>query len=237
MLWVLFGVGCLCIVVDGAAVAIKSVETDQGWLIMAAAAVLILASQLDRVTELSFAGATAKLQEKLAEADATLGEARELLEALSKTVLTDLIANDFAVGMPTRNRFDLHDEILGSLRSMGLSRAQLENVDRDWRRGVALLFTRLFDLMLNNRLDEDPRSGAERHALAAELRDLADIRDNWMVGTPNQYRSFFRNHDLLSEEIGGWISDFEHYNRTGDLRRRDQFIDLVSDRARARGAG
>lgn len=226
-----WGAACFGVVLDAILVATNTIKTEQGWLVLAAAGVLALASQIDRLTELSGLGVSAKLREKIAEADATIQDAREIFATLSRAILTDLIAGDFMSGMGTQRRLDLHDEVMRELRDAKLTRSQLERAEAGWKGGMEMMFNRLFRRLLDERLAASAMPKEDQGKVSAEFRKLLDF-DQWMAGSPTDYRQLFERAGLLDAEVLGWVSDFQHYRDTAELRRRDAFLELVYWRER-----
>lgn len=103
-----------------ASVAFGWITTDRGWLLLAASGIALVASQLDRITEISAGGATAKLQQKIQEAD----EAVEHVRALAATLAQPTMKMAVRLGrwdsqLSKRETYDFRLKIEATLKELG----------------------------------------------------------------------------------------------------------------------
>ncbi len=208
-------------------------DAKQAGVVLAASVFLLLASRLDQITAFSFAGAEAKLDRKVAEADATLNELREAMTTFAQAMLTSSMANEFMDGLPTRRRFDYHDQVMDSLRDLKLTSTQLAKAESGWRQGVAILYHRLFANVVAHQLKSSDKPNQERSAIVDKLHKLGDF-STWTSPSPAVVRDFLKKEGVYNAELEQWLEDYEHFLTTGELRRRDSFLYETSERPYAR---
>jgi hypothetical protein len=152
---------------------------------------------------------------------------------MSYALLATMIGADFMGGMSTRQRLDIHDEMMRDLRAMGLKESQLQDADRGWRQGMNVLFGRLFGELFDEKAAAKGITGSDRNKLATEINSFVRIAE-WQIAPVSDYRDFFKRADTYDAVIEGWFEEFEHFKATGELRCREDFLELVSERQRRR---
>jgi hypothetical protein len=229
--WSLVTLGIGGIIATAVSVLWFKLDAKQAGVVLAASALLLVASQIHRVTALSFGGAEAKLDQKVAEADATLNELREAMATFSQAMLTVSMANEFMDGLPTRKRFEQHDLVMASLRDLKLTSAQLSKADSGWRQGLAIMYHRLFANVVTHQLASSENSNQERSAIVSRLHKLGDF-NTWTSPSPAVLRDFLKKEGVYNAELEQWLEDY--FLTTGELRRRDSFVYEASERPRAK---
>jgi hypothetical protein len=230
--WFLVALGVVGIVAAAASVLWFKRDWKQGAVVLAASALLLLASRLDHITALSFAGAEARLDRKVEEADEALKELKEAMAAFSNAVLTVSIANDFFDGISTRKRFELYDQVMVSLRDFDLSDAQLKTAERGWQQGVAILYHRVLGNVMQEQLASSDRSKDEQREMVRRLWELGDFK-TWTSPSAGEFRDFFKREGVLSPELELWLADYENFLASGEVRRRDSFLYEASEKQRS----
>jgi hypothetical protein len=144
--------------------------------------------RLDDIAELTFGPLKTRMRETVNEANATLSQLREVATVTSRLALTELIAGQFMGGMRPARAFALKDEVLASLHRLGPSQDQLQRVEAEWRKGVAILFHRTIreSILADERLEN-----ADRHRIADALQDTLNFAE-WITASPDEMRSLFR---------------------------------------------
>jgi hypothetical protein len=188
------------------------------------ALIFLIVGRFDEVVEISLGPLKARMRETIEEAAATLDQLRGVGVAVSRVVVTDLMAGSFIGGMDNERRFQLHDEVMKSLDDIGASPEQKAAVEAEWRKGVSIIYERAIghtleeqrgNILSNERYDE----------LARGFNALRDF-EIWRAATPEEIESFFKGKGYApSEKANSWLADYRHYLRTGEIRNRSEFLE------------
>jgi hypothetical protein len=112
--------GFVGVVTAAVAVAFVWIDTDQGWLLLAASGIALAASQLERITEISAGGASAKLQEKIREADEAVEHVRALAATLVRPTMKMAVRlGRWDSGLSRQETHELKVQVENTLRALG----------------------------------------------------------------------------------------------------------------------
>lgn len=181
---------------------------------------LLFFIRFEDIAEISLGPLRAKMKEQIEESAATVEQLRSLASAISRGVLTDLMAGQFFDGMTLRQRLDLHESIINELRSLGVSESQINEAETNWRKGIGVIYHRIIRQHLQkNQIDE----GVDRNKLLADFQDLLEFSE-WDAPSPERIRSWLGKRGIRpSEELNQWIGDYEMFIETNTIPRRREF--------------
>lgn len=217
IIWTLLVPVCISIFLERAAAS---------WIALVSGAFVVFVSRLEDVAELSLGPLRAKLHAKIEEANATIEQLRHVALTAAEATLTDLMAGSFAGGITGAKRFEVHDKVIASLQQIGADVAQIEEAKSDWNKGISLIYHRAIKDAVGRRIEPskiNPAATDEMRQAEKKLQDLLDF-ENWTVPTPSQIQEIVEELDVGSEEVSEWIDDFRHFLKTGEIRRRDEFV-------------
>jgi len=173
-------------------------------------------------------GIKAKMKEQIREADATIKQLREISAVSSEATLTNLMAGSFMGGMKSEKRFELHDKIIDSLKKIGANQDQINEIESDWKKGITIIYHRIIQDTVEQRKNPNQinaEAPEEARKAGHEIEELLDFK-NWVAPTPQQIKSVLEKYNIKSPEAEEWISDYDHFLKTGEIRNKEKFIQL-----------
>jgi hypothetical protein len=204
--------GILMIVLGVPAFVVVEKNTS-AFVILIAGFIAVLVGRLNLVEELSLGPLRTRLRASIDEANATLRQLRAVALGLAEASLTDLMAGNFFDNMSLRQRLDTHDVITSALLDLGLSQSEVQKASANWNKGIALTYWRAIRTSFPETLAP---------AIRLAYNALAKF-DEWRAPTPDELEAFVEESNLETPEIAAWISDYRHFLRTNEIRRRDEF--------------
>jgi hypothetical protein len=216
-----FGVGVILVLVAPALMYFLTRATAPATLALTAALGFTALTRIDELAELSLGPLRAKMRETIAEAAATIDQLRQVAVTSSRAILTDLMAANFMSGMTLRKRFELHDEIIAALDSIGASEAQKELARTEWKKGITVIYHRA----IRKAVRADPNIDEKRRInLANGLEGLMWF-DQWTAAAPEKFTAYFKENQYEPPaHITQWLDDYRHYLDTGSVRRLSDFV-------------
>lgn len=121
--------------VAGAAIAVAFgwISTEQGWLLLAASGIALAASQLERITEISAGGASAKLQEKIKEADEAIEHVRALAATLVRPTMKMAVRlGRWDSGLSRQETHELKVQVENTLKALGTPDEDISEAVHDY---------------------------------------------------------------------------------------------------------
>jgi hypothetical protein len=222
----LFWVGVVFTIVAPIIIGIGFDDTSTSWVAALCGAFITFVSKLNEISELSLGPVKAKMKEKIDEVNTILQHLREALTVTSQTALTDLIAGGMIGGMSLSKRLELHENIIANLRAIGASDEQISLAERDWRKGISIVYFRTIQVVLEGRKSPNTvnfETPKDKKQASHEIGELLDFK-SWNVPTPHQIRSVLTRHSIEDEDTESWINDYEHFLDHNEIRRREEFI-------------
>ncbi|MDF3823082.1 hypothetical protein P3G55_24535 [Leptospira sp. 96542] len=189
---------------------------------------LLFAASIERFEVLKGLGIEARtrqLDAAIDQATATLEQLRELATSFSGVALTELMSGHFAYGGATlKVRIELHDELLQTLKALGISARQIDTADQNWRKGIASIYrSKIIDLVGKNTPPNRLKNVPDSHQLAAqELEDMFSGEDP-SASVHSQAQQFLESRGLMTPEIQEWMADYDFYLKNKRIRRVDEF--------------
>jgi len=203
-------------------------DNNLPWLALLVGVFITLISRIDDFAEFSLGPLKARMNEKIVEADTAIQDTRQIAVRLTKTALTDLMAGNFFDSMSLRNRLDLHDELVQTLRDIGATDEQIADAEEMWRRGIGVTYHRAIKQAFLEREEANRVSDAEGASPDLQgardgFQDLLQFHDNWQAPSPAEMEDYLREQTVLNADAQEWIDDYQHYLETGEIRRRELF--------------
>jgi hypothetical protein len=127
--------------------------------VIAASILLVAVSQVDRVTEFSFAGAKAKLEQKIVEADEAIAHVRSLAAALAEPTMTMAMRlGRMGTTLTRLESLQLKKKIELTLETLGTPREEIQRVTSEYVRITLFDMSRplmkLVDAALKPKVDQ-----------------------------------------------------------------------------------
>lgn len=201
--------------------------TEMG-LIVVAGAISIAFLNIDRIKRFKGAGFEAEMRQAVEQAHATVEQLRTLAAASAESTLTTLMAGNFASGTTLANRLDLHDRLIISLQDIGVPQPQIDAAECMWRKGIGVVYHRGIRHHLEGRTEKNQlNSSADPVVLEASRQFQGLLRfDEWEAPSSSAMKTFIEEKELMSPEVDELLCDYSHFEKTGNIRRRDVFITL-----------
>jgi hypothetical protein len=200
--------------------AIAITNRPGAWITLLCGGFVTLVAKLDNLAELSMGPLRAKMRETIAEAAATIDQLRDVATSITSAFLTQLIAGSFMGGMSQRSRFQMHDDLLDQLKSLGVSEERLQQSDAGWRLAVGVIYHSIIETKIMR--DATPADSIRQNGIAQAFAKLLDF-PNLQASSPEVYERFARDHDVLTPNVQPWIDDYRHFVRTNEIRRLEEF--------------
>jgi len=191
-----------------------------------------------RKKELAASDALNQAKEALCLARETGGEldsARRKLIGLARvtgtTILTELMAANFYDRTTLKVQLGLSDQVIGTLREIGLSEDEIGAAKEMWSKGVGLLYCRAIRCALEGRTDPNKmnmKAGPEQSKASRELGKMVNSRE-WQAPSPDEIQIFIEKGGVMNEEVKELIDDYRYFLKTGDIRRRE-FLESLTEK-------
>jgi hypothetical protein len=194
---------------------VQGKPTEMG-IIVIAGAISLAFLNIDKIQRFKGAGFEAEMKKTIEEANATIEQLRNVAATSAETTLTTLMADSFFDGTTLETRLSLHDRLISNLEEIGVSKAQIENSDAMWKRGVGIIYHRGIGALLK---------GITSKQVLDEFQVLLKFED-WKAPSSNDMRQFIEQKGLMKPEIDELLNDYREFEKTGILRRRDVFVKL-----------
>ncbi|MBU1194959.1 MAG: hypothetical protein KKE62_10170 [Proteobacteria bacterium] len=195
---------------------------NKGWAFTICLAVIFFGAFIvlhERITEISVKNiGTIKAAVERATADANeIAEIRKRIEAQSATVdlvaqkanttivqlhnialssaeasITELMAANFMGGTTLEARLNLHDQIINSLRDIGIEEDRILKIDNMWVKGVGIIYHRGIRYELEGRTKPDIiniEASSELRKASNDFQELINFK-KWEVPSPGEMELF-----------------------------------------------
>lgn len=158
----------------------------------------------------------------------TINQLRNIAYTTAQATLTDLMAANFVGGTTLRTRLDLHDQIIASLKEIGVSDDNIRNAETMWRKGVGVIYHRGIHCALEGRTNPNiinMKASPELRKASDEFQNMQDFKQ-WQVPSPDEMESFIEEKGFMNDSVRELINDYRYFLETGDIRRREVFEKL-----------
>lgn len=207
--------GILFLAVAPIGVGLFSGTTPLALVVAVCGIAIVLTSKLEALSELSLGPIKAKMQATISEANATIGQLRELAATTATVVLSDLIAGHFMWGMSLTKRIELHDDLVARLQKLGVPKDQIDAARTEWWKGIGVAYHNKIGDNLHARATA---TGKDGQTVTMEFNVLANSKTR-TCGHPDEYEALFKKYGLLDAETAGWIDDYRHFLKAREIRR------------------
>lgn len=203
-------------------------NTAIAWIAALCGAFITFMSKINDIAELSAGPVRAKMRETIQDANATIEQVRQIARSISETTLAALMAGNFGFqdGLTLDSRLALHDDLINSLREIGVPDKRILKSDKKWRRGIGVIYHRAIAPLIDGRkvphqINVD--ATVEQKQAREGWDELLDF-DQWKAPTPDEMSAYLTSAGVLTHEMSEWIDDYRHYLETGEIRRRELFV-------------
>jgi hypothetical protein len=187
-------------------------------------AFLTFVVRLGDIAELSLGPVKAKMRETIAEANATIDQLHKIAANSAKVTLTDLMGGNFIGAVALEKRLDLHDQLIDSLKEIGVSDVLVADADEMWKRGIGLIYHRKIGEILSREEASKAESSKARDKVYKEFQSLMNFK-KWQAPSPEEIEGFLTLKGCLTAEMREWTDDYRHFRKTGEIRRREMFAE------------
>jgi hypothetical protein len=154
----------------------------------------------------------------------------DLAKVTGKTMLTELMAGNFFGGTTLRVRLSLCDQIIGSLKEIGLSEAEIADAKEMWSKGIGVIYHNAIRCALEGRTNPNEinmEASPELRRASHEFGEMVDF-PKWQVPSPDQMQSFIDKRGFMNEQVKELIDDYRYFLKTGAIKRRE-VLELLRD--------
>lgn len=188
---------------------------------------LILLAQIDRFKEFTVGPVSAKLDKKIEEANVTLEQLQKIAADISSVALTQMMASSFMGNISFKDKLELHDKIIESLKEIGCDPHSIKESEHLWNKGIRLIYHRGFTTLIRreelgtSRISKDPK----REKIAQKCQDL-QIFENWEAPTPQRMELFLKQNSLDEDQINGLLEEYKYFVENNEIRNKELFLKI-----------
>ncbi len=222
----LFWAGIIFTIVAPVYIGIQYDDPSTSWVAALCGAFVSFMAKIENIAELSLGPVKAKMKQEIKEAAATTEHLKAITTVTSEGFLTDLMAGNFMGGMKLDKRFELHDKVINALNEIGATPEQIARVENNWKKGVAIIYHRTIKKTIEEREHPNkvnPNAPQNAKDAGKEIQDLLNFSE-WEAPAPHVIRTVIEKYDISSPEAEKWISDYENFLLTGEIRNREEFL-------------
>ena len=197
-------------------------------LIVVAGAVTLFFLNISKFRRFKAGTIEAEMKQAVEDAHATIEQLRNVAATSAKATLNSLMAGSFMSGSSLKNRLEIHDELISNLKSIGVSTAQIHEADEMWKRGVCIIYHRGIKHEVGRRKERNKINtdvGPEVHEAEREFQDLLNF-DEWKAPSSEEMKTFIENKGLLNDRCKELLDDYQHFEKTGEIKRKEVFVEL-----------
>lgn len=197
-------------------------------LIVVTGAVTLFFLNINKFTRFKAGSIEAEMKQVVEDAHATLEQLRNVAATSAKATLNSLMAETFMSGSSLRQRLEIHDQLIGNLNSIGVSASRVEEADEMWRRGIGIIYHRGIAHEVGCRKERNminPDVGPEVHEAEKEFDNLLNFKE-WKAPSSEDMKTFIENKDLLNDRCKDLLDDYQHFEKTGEIKRKEIFVEL-----------
>tara|TARA_R100001163_G_C5052552_1_gene189195 strand:- start:1006 stop:1692 length:687 start_codon:yes stop_codon:yes gene_type:complete len=196
--------------------------TEMGIAVVACAIALSFLN-LDKIQRFKGAGFEAEMKKAVDEANATVKQLRIVALTSVEAALTTLMSSSFLGGTNLDTKIKLHDQLINSLKEIGISDVDINKSCERWHRGVGLIFHR----GIRKSIEKDKFSSeAEYKKVISEYNNIPSFHSDWSGPSSEELRDFINEKAHMGPETEELLKDYEHYEKTKTFRRRNIFVNL-----------
>ena len=98
----------------------------------------------------------------------------------------------------------------------------------DRGKGIGVIYHRGIRHLLQENHKHDAITGKVPPEILTALEEFQDLLQfkKWQAPTPDQMEEFIQGKGLMTPEIAALISDYRSFVNTGEIKRRDVFVQL-----------
>lgn len=232
------GIVVIFTVIAPSAVAYYTQSSTSGFLLLVSVLMAMLIVRFDSVAEIAIGPLRAKMERAIQEAYASIEQLKSVALSSSRIAVRELVMAQFPIASPQfSNTYELHDEILRVLDSIGVKSSELEQVEDEWRNGVGLIIHREVCQLLNPKsyIGVSRREGvvteSEREAYEAVLAIGNVILSK--VPSPRDIRAQLKDFEVAKSvmlRIEELLVEYETFLETNELADPARFDKKISTR-------
>lgn len=220
----LLGIGCLYTLTAPLFLIQQGKTAMEASIALLAGLIVVLASRVNDIVSWKLGPLQAQLRETIREGTATINQVRELAVVQAKVALSRLMVGYFywdTVSLAAR--LDMHDEVIGNLRALGLSDDQIAAADEVWRINIGKVYANRICKILKKQGDLHSELKSRSAELVEQVNEtvkssssLALMRDG--------IEQVLQEAKLDFPETLEWANDLRHYEATGKIGRKERFV-------------
>ncbi|MDA0306887.1 MAG: hypothetical protein O3B76_11505 [Proteobacteria bacterium] len=193
-------------------------QTDPhvGWALMITGLIFMVASRFDDVIEIGFGSFQTKLERRITKVEDAMAAVRRLAKASARNALNSVQFAGRMGGFSEPEKMLFLRDTRRLLRDLGIDDDEVSETEIDWNKAVE--FDYAFWALGLNQLPDD---------ITEDLKPRwDDLRKGGVVGraTSKEILAFFKKADILTPDRAQILEDYEHYEKTRQHRREDEWL-------------
>ena len=166
---------------------------------------LLVTANLDRISEFkaSGSGIEARTREVIARAESTLSELQMLARNVGELTLSLVKRSGRIGGYDDNEQERIKTSVLEVLKKVGVPNSEFSNILSEWDRFIELDYAHA---ILGGHIIPE---GAD-NAVLVEWKTLREGGIGRVPG-PDEIRAFLTKHSFMTEELDGYLKDYEHF--------------------------
>jgi hypothetical protein len=223
---ILFWFGIIFTVIAPFAVKVIFDVQSMVWVTFLIGMFVTFMSKFDKLAEFSLGPLTAKMRDKIKQAEATVDQLQKLALTTTEATLTDLIAGSFMGSMTLKKRIHLRNKLVQTLKDIGVPNDKINGVQSDWRKGISLIYHRNIRWRAacykdSHQINTD---APEANKKAGEEIEASMDFSEWSAPSPAKIREILNKHKIKIEKVDKWVADYEHFLDCGEINNIDEFV-------------
>ena len=175
----------------------------------------LFTANLDRISEFraSGSGIEAKTREIIAQAETTLTELQVLAKIMGTLTLSLVKRSGRLSGYADDEQELIRASVLNVLEKVGIPKAEIPGVLDEWHTYTEYDYAQAIFDSTHVPDNAEPQIMEEWRALRS--------RNILKIPTPSEIRSFLEKYGFMTEDLNGYLKDYEHYREFKVHRRPD----------------
>lgn len=165
----------------------------------------------------------AQIQNKIDEANATITQLRTVSSITSEVLLSSILDDIFFEGMTYEQKISYHDKIISNLVDIGIKREDIENIERNWIKGIKILYyetiKHYISTLHTNKMDEKDKNKLEQ--INKEITRLTGVSKN--PPTSNEIKTLLERFNYTDSIIDCILKDYFEFETSGIIKNKKMF--------------
>lgn len=180
-------------------------------VLAAVGAAALLLTRLPDVSSFELLTLKVRLERQSQQVEVTLQQLQKMAVAFAQANTTEMaMSGQMLFGLNTAEKFHIHDNIINSLKTIGIPHDEIMNAQVVW---IGVYCRMIFDSI--ERIASSSDSKAE-----AEIENLPKV-DKWALPTPDTLRNWIATKSLHDAKLTELMDEYDHIWTTGTMKNPD----------------